>query len=40
MGLSEILKRRNIPHSFTGHPSLMGLFFGLCVLRCARPRVT
>jgi glutamate-1-semialdehyde 2,1-aminomutase len=27
VGLSEILKRRNIPHSFTGHPSLMGLFF-------------
>ena len=27
VGLSEILKRRGIPHSFTGHPSLMGLFF-------------
>ena len=27
VGLSEILKRRDIPHSFTGHPSLMGLFF-------------
>ena len=26
-GLSKILKRRGIPHSFTGHPSLMGLFF-------------
>jgi len=26
-GLSDILQRRNIPHSFTGHPSLMGLFF-------------
>jgi glutamate-1-semialdehyde 2,1-aminomutase len=26
-GLSEILGARNIPHSFTGHPALMGLFF-------------
>ena len=26
-GLSSILKRRGIPHSFTGHPALMGLFF-------------
>lgn len=26
-GLGNILKRRGIPHSFTGHPSLMGLFF-------------
>jgi glutamate-1-semialdehyde 2,1-aminomutase len=26
-GLSRILTNRNIPHSFTGHPALMGLFF-------------
>ena len=26
-GLSDILEARDIPHSFTGHPSLMGLFF-------------
>ena len=26
-GLSQILNARDIPHSFTGHPSLMGLFF-------------
>jgi len=26
-GLSKILEARNIPHSFTGHPALMGLFF-------------
>ena len=26
-GISRILKRRGIAHSFTGHPSLMGLFF-------------
>ena len=26
-GLSEVLDARGIPHSFTGHPSLMGLFF-------------
>jgi glutamate-1-semialdehyde 2,1-aminomutase len=26
-GLSEILDARLIPHSFTGHPALMGLFF-------------
>ena len=26
-GLSKILARRSIPHSFTGHPALMGLFF-------------
>jgi glutamate-1-semialdehyde 2,1-aminomutase len=26
-GLSEILDRRGIPHSFAGHPSMMGLFF-------------
>jgi len=26
-GLSEILQRRGIAHSFSGHPSLMGLFF-------------
>ena len=26
-GLSKILTRRSIPHSFTGHPALMGLFF-------------
>ncbi len=26
-GLSEILDARGIPHSFTGHPALMGLFF-------------
>ncbi len=26
-GLSRILKRRGIAHSFTGHPALMGLFF-------------
>jgi len=26
-GLSKILEARGIPHSFTGHPSLMGLFF-------------
>lgn len=26
-GLSEILDRRGITHSFTGHPALMGLFF-------------
>ena len=26
-GLSEILNARSIPHSFTGHPALMGLFF-------------
>lgn len=26
-GLGEILDERGIPHSFTGHPALMGLFF-------------
>ncbi len=26
-GLSEILEARDIAHSFTGHPALMGLFF-------------
>lgn len=26
-GLSQILDARGIPHSFTGHPALMGLFF-------------
>jgi glutamate-1-semialdehyde 2,1-aminomutase len=26
-GMSEILTRRNITHSFTGHPSMFGLFF-------------
>ena len=26
-GISRILGERDIPHSFTGHPSLMGLFF-------------
>jgi glutamate-1-semialdehyde 2,1-aminomutase len=26
-GLSKILGARGIPHSFTGHPALMGLFF-------------
>jgi len=26
-GLSDILQRRDIAHSFSGHPSLMGLFF-------------
>ena len=26
-GLSGILEARDIPHSFTGHPALMGLFF-------------
>ncbi|MDH3533763.1 MAG: aminotransferase class III-fold pyridoxal phosphate-dependent enzyme, partial [Gammaproteobacteria bacterium] len=26
-GLSRILSERDIPHSFTGHPSLLGLFF-------------
>ena len=26
-GLSRILEARDIPHSFAGHPSLMGLFF-------------
>ena len=26
-GLGEILAARGIPHSFTGHPALMGLFF-------------
>ncbi len=26
-GLSQVLQARGIPHSFTGHPSLMGLFF-------------
>lgn len=26
-GISRILDRRHIAHSFTGHPSLMGLFF-------------
>jgi glutamate-1-semialdehyde 2,1-aminomutase len=26
-GLSQILSRRGIPHSFTGHPALSGLFF-------------
>ena len=26
-GLGRILAARDIPHSFTGHPSLMGLFF-------------
>ena len=26
-GLSHVLEARGIPHSFTGHPSLMGLFF-------------
>ena len=26
-GLGQILKERDIPHSFTGHPALMGLFF-------------
>jgi len=27
VGLSDILQRRSIAHSFSGHPSLMGLFF-------------
>jgi glutamate-1-semialdehyde 2,1-aminomutase len=26
-GMSQILDARGIPHSFTGHPALMGLFF-------------
>lgn len=26
-GISKILEARNVPHSFTGHPALMGLFF-------------
>jgi glutamate-1-semialdehyde 2,1-aminomutase len=26
-GLSDILQRRDIAHSFSGHPALMGLFF-------------
>jgi glutamate-1-semialdehyde 2,1-aminomutase len=26
-GISAILARRGIPHSFTGHPSMFGLFF-------------
>jgi len=26
-GMSRLLKERGIPHSFTGHPALMGLFF-------------
>lgn len=26
-GMTRILRARKIPHSFTGHPSLMGLFF-------------
>lgn len=26
-GLGKILRERGIPHSFTGHPALMGLFF-------------
>ncbi len=26
-GMSEILNARGIPHSFTGHPSMFGLFF-------------
>lgn len=26
-GISKILDTRNVPHSFTGHPALMGLFF-------------
>lgn len=26
-GLSAILAERNIPHSFTGHPAMLGLFF-------------
>jgi glutamate-1-semialdehyde 2,1-aminomutase len=26
-GLSKILTKRSIPHSFTGHPALMGMFF-------------
>ncbi len=26
-GMSKILDRRNIPHSFVGHPSMAGLFF-------------
>ncbi len=26
-GLSAILARRGVPHSFTGHPSMFGLFF-------------
>ena len=26
-GISEILKKRDIEHSFTGHPSMSGLFF-------------
>lgn len=26
-GMTRILTRRGIPHSFTGHPALMGLFF-------------
>jgi glutamate-1-semialdehyde 2,1-aminomutase len=26
-GLTRILKERNIPHCFVGHPSMMGLFF-------------
>lgn len=26
-GLSKILDARGIPHSFTGHPALMGMFF-------------
>jgi glutamate-1-semialdehyde 2,1-aminomutase len=26
-GISRILADRDVPHSFTGHPALMGLFF-------------
>ncbi len=26
-GMSKVLARRNIPHSFVGHPSMSGLFF-------------
>jgi glutamate-1-semialdehyde 2,1-aminomutase len=26
-GLSKVLTKRSIPHSFTGHPALMGMFF-------------
>ena len=27
LGMSKVLNARGIPHSFTGHPALMGLFF-------------
>ncbi len=27
LGLSKILADRDIPHTFVGHPSMMGLFF-------------